>query len=177
MSAARSRANPGSHRRCTVRGEVHVPGDKSVSHRAIMLAAIADGTSRIEGFLEGEDTLATAAIFETHGRAHRECRCQHAHRAWRGHRRPAGARPARWIAATPAPGMRLLGGLARGQRFDSVLIGDGSLSRRPMRRVLDPLARMGASIRVARRVPAAEDRRRESPCTASPTHRTSRARR
>src|SRR5690349_5143021 len=56
-------ASPGG----PLHGEIHAPGDKSVSHRAIMLAAVADGTSRIEGFLEGEDTLATASIFERLG--------------------------------------------------------------------------------------------------------------
>ena len=50
-----------------LRGTVDIPGDKSISHRAIMLAALADGTSRIEGFLEGEDTRATAAIFAAMG--------------------------------------------------------------------------------------------------------------
>ena len=52
-------AGPGS----ALRGELTIPGDKSISHRAIMLAAIADGTSRVSGFLEGEDTRATAQIF------------------------------------------------------------------------------------------------------------------
>ncbi len=134
-------ASPGG----PLRGEVHVPGDKSVSHRAIMLAAIADGTSRIEGFLEGEDTLATAAIFERMG-----VRIETPGASTRivhgvgidGLQAPGSPLD----CGNAGTGMRLLTGLLAGQRFDSVLIGDGSLSRRPMRRVLDPLARMGAEI-------------------------------
>ncbi|MUV14772.1 3-phosphoshikimate 1-carboxyvinyltransferase [Noviluteimonas gilva] len=134
-------ASPGG----PLRGEVHVPGDKSVSHRAIMLAAIADGTSRIEGFLEGEDTLATARIFEKLG-----VRIEvpgASTRIVHGVGLDGLQAPTHPLdCGNAGTGMRLLAGLLSGQRFDSVLIGDGSLSRRPMRRVLDPLARMGASI-------------------------------
>lgn len=128
-----------------LRGEIQVPGDKSVSHRAVMLAALADGTSRIDGFLEGEDTRATAAIF-----------------AQLGVRIEAPAPSVRLVHGVgldglqppPAPldcgnagtGMRLLAGLLAAQRFDSVLVGDASLSKRPMRRVIEPLSRMGAQI-------------------------------
>ena len=141
MSAASWNAAPGA----PLRGEVRLPGDKSVSHRAIMLAALADGTSRIDGFLEGEDARATEAIFrrlgvliETPG---------------------AGSRIVHGVGidglrASDAPldcgnagtGMRLIAGLLAGQAFDSTLVGDPSLSKRPMRRVTEPLARMGARI-------------------------------
>ncbi len=130
-----------------LRGEVAVPGDKSVSHRAIMLAAIADGVSRIEGFLEGEDTRATAAIFARLG-----VRIEAPSAGVRivhgvgidGLRPPEAAAPL--DCGNAGTGMRLLCGLLAGQRFASVLVGDASLSKRPMRRVIDPLARMGARI-------------------------------
>ena len=128
-----------------LRGELDIPGDKSVSHRAIMLAALADGVSRIDGFLEGEDTRATAAAFARMG-VHIEtptsyCRIVHG----------VGLHG---LIAPNAPidcgnagtGMRLLAGLLAGQAFDSELCGDASLSRRPMRRIIDPLAAMGAHI-------------------------------
>jgi 3-phosphoshikimate 1-carboxyvinyltransferase len=131
-----------------LRGAIDVPGDKSVSHRAIMLASLADGVSRIDGFLEGEDARATEAIFRQLG-----VRIDV----------PAdGARIVHGVGidglrAPSAPldcgnagtGMRLLAGLLAGQAFDSVLVGDASLSKRPMRRVTVPLARMGARIETA----------------------------
>jgi 3-phosphoshikimate 1-carboxyvinyltransferase len=128
-----------------LRGSLAVPGDKSVSHRAVMLAAIADGTSRIAGFLEGGDTRATAALFASLGVLIESP--------------AAGERIVHGVGidglqAPAAPldcgnagtAMRLLAGLLAGQRFDSVLVGDASLSRRPMGRVIDPLAAMGARI-------------------------------
>ena len=126
-------------------GEISVPGDKSISHRAIMLAALADGTSRIDGFLEGEDTRATAAVFEQLGVAID---------APAPSRRIVHGVGIDGLSAPTGPlecgnagtGMRLLAGVLVGQTFDSMLVGDASLSRRPMRRVIDPLARMGASI-------------------------------
>lgn len=128
-----------------LRGRLRVPGDKSVSHRAIMLAAVAEGTSRIEGFLEGEDTRATARAFAQLGVAIEapapNLRIVHG----------VGLDGLR-AAASPidcgnaGTGMRLLAGLLAGQAFDSVLVGDESLSRRPMRRVIDPLTAMGAQI-------------------------------
>jgi len=128
-----------------LRGEVGVPGDKSVSHRAVMLAALADGTSRIDGFLEGADTRATAAIFAQMG-----VRIQAPSASVRivhgagidGLRAPAGVLD----CGNAGTGMRLLAGLLAAQPFDSVLAGDASLSRRPMDRVIEPLARMGAVI-------------------------------
>lgn len=128
-----------------LRGEPAVPGDKSISHRAILLAALADGVSRIDGFLEGADTRATAAIF---GRL--------------GVRIDAQADGVRIVHGVGIDGlraadgaldcgnagtaMRLLSGLLSGQGFDSTLVGDASLSRRPMQRVTAPLASMGARI-------------------------------
>ncbi|HEX7813788.1 3-phosphoshikimate 1-carboxyvinyltransferase [Dyella sp.] len=128
-----------------IKGALRVPGDKSVSHRSLMLAALAEGTSHVRGFLEGEDTRATAAVLSRLG-----VRIQV----------PAdGERVIHGVGlhglkGTQAPldcgnagtGMRLLAGLLAGQAFDSTLVGDQSLSRRPMRRVTDPLTLMGARI-------------------------------
>jgi 3-phosphoshikimate 1-carboxyvinyltransferase len=129
-------------------GEIVVPGDKSVSHRAIMFAALADGTSRIDGFLEGEDTRATAAAFvrmgvriETPSPSRRTVHGVGLH----GLKAPDGPID----CGNAGTGMRLLVGLLAGQGFDSILTGDESLSRRPMRRVIDPLAQMGAGIDAA----------------------------
>jgi 3-phosphoshikimate 1-carboxyvinyltransferase len=126
-------------------GNVRVPGDKSVSHRALMLAAIADGESRIRGFLEGEDTRATAAVLaqlgvriETPSAGERVVHGVGLH-GLRGSSQSLDC-------GNAGTGMRLLTGLLAGQAFDSTLIGDASLSKRPMRRVTDPLALMGARI-------------------------------
>ncbi|MFC3715742.1 3-phosphoshikimate 1-carboxyvinyltransferase [Luteimonas soli] len=132
-------------RGAALRGEVAVPGDKSISHRAVMLAALADGVSHIEGFLEGADTRATAAIFaqmgvriEVPSASRRVVRGAGVD----GLRAPAGVLD----CGNAGTGMRLLSGLLAAQSFDSVLAGDESLSRRPMNRVIEPLSRMGAHI-------------------------------
>jgi 3-phosphoshikimate 1-carboxyvinyltransferase len=128
-----------------IRGEIGVPGDKSISHRAIMLAALADGTSRIDGFLEGEDTRATAAVFQQLGVAIEAPASSR--RVVHGAGIDGLSAPAHDLdCGNAGTGMRLLAGVLAGQPFDSVLVGDASLSRRPMRRVIDPLARMGAAI-------------------------------
>lgn len=130
---------------CRLRGEISVPGDKSVSHRALMLAAIADGSSCIGGFLEGEDTRATARILGQLG--------------VRIDAPAPGERVVHGVGlhglagssddldcGNAGTGMRLLTGLLAGQAFASRLVGDASLSLRPMGRVLAPLAAMGARI-------------------------------
>lgn len=131
-----------------LRGRVRVPGDKSVSHRALMLGALADGVSRVEGFLESEDTLATAAALRAMG-----VRIETDGPGWRsvhGVGIDGLTPPAAPIdCGNAGTGMRLLAGLLAGQGFDSSLIGDASLSKRPMRRVTEPLARMGARIETA----------------------------
>jgi 3-phosphoshikimate 1-carboxyvinyltransferase len=134
-------ARPGA----PLRGTLDVPGDKSVSHRAVMFASLADGVSRITGFLEGEDTRATAAVFAQLG--------VRIETPAPGERIVHGvgidglrAADATLDCGNAGTAMRLLAGLLAGQRFDSVLVGDESLSRRPMGRVIDPLAAMGARI-------------------------------
>ena len=128
-----------------LRGSLRIPGDKSISHRAVMFAALADGVSTIDGFLEGEDTRATAAIFARMG-----VRIETPSASRRivhgvgvdGLQAPAGPLD----CGNAGTGMRLLAGLLAAQPFDSVLVGDASLSKRPMRRVTTPLALMGARI-------------------------------
>ena len=128
-----------------LRGESDVPGDKSVSHRAVMLGAIAEGTTRVRGFLEGEDTRATAAILgrlgvriDAPGPGRRVVHGVGLH----GLRAADGPLD----CGNAGTAMRLLAGLLCGQRFGSLLVGDASLSRRPMARVIAPLAAMGARI-------------------------------
>ncbi|HWG66059.1 MAG TPA: 3-phosphoshikimate 1-carboxyvinyltransferase [Rhodanobacteraceae bacterium] len=131
-----------------LRGEICVPGDKSISHRAIMLSALAEGTSRITGFLEGEDTRATARIFEQMG-----VRIEvpsPGERVVHG----VGLRGLRALqgvldCGNSGTAMRLLCGMMAGQAFESTLTGDASLLKRPMRRVTEPLMSMGASIEAA----------------------------
>jgi 3-phosphoshikimate 1-carboxyvinyltransferase len=124
--------------------EITVPGDKSISHRAIMLAALSNGVCKITNFLEGEDCLCTARAFQqlgvtieapepglvvvhgSHGRLtapEEEIDC-----------------------GNSGTTMRLLSGLLAAQPFSARLIGDASLSRRPMRRIIEPLVQMGATI-------------------------------
>lgn len=128
-----------------LQGSLTIPGDKSVSHRSVMFAALADGTSHIEGFLEGEDTRATARIFSQLG-----VRIETPSPSQRivhgvgidGLKAPE----APLECGNAGTGMRLLAGLLAGQAFDCTLIGDESLSGRPMRRVTGPLSQMGARI-------------------------------
>ena len=135
-------AGPGGR----VSGEIRVPGDKSISHRAVMLGAIAQGITEVNGFLDGDDCLATLAAFETMGvRVERPA----ADRlivhgvGLRGLKAPSTALD----LGNSGTGMRLLAGILCGQEFNSVLTGDQSLMRRPMDRVGVQLRRMGARFR------------------------------
>ena len=129
-------------------GEVRVPGDKSISHRAIMLGALAEGVTRVRGLLEAEDVLATRAAFESMGvsfssAAAGELTIQGA--GLHGLREPA----APLDLGNSGTAMRLLAGLLAGQAFATQLSGDQSLRRRPMGRVITPLQAMGAKIESA----------------------------
>ncbi|WP_240905793.1 3-phosphoshikimate 1-carboxyvinyltransferase [Thiorhodococcus mannitoliphagus] len=129
----------------SLQGRLRVPGDKSISHRSIMLSAIAEGTTHIRGFLEGADSLATLAAFremgvEIQGPEHGELSVKGV--GLRGLRQPE--RPL--DMGNSGTAMRLLAGLLAGQRFPATLVGDASLSRRPMRRVTAPLTEMGAQV-------------------------------
>ncbi len=126
-------------------GRLTVPGDKSISHRAIMLGSIAEGVTQVEGFLEGEDALATLAAFRALGVAiegPEQGRVTIHGAGLHGLRAAEGP----LYLGNSGTSMRLLAGLLAGQAFDSELTGDASLSRRPMRRVTRPLAEMGARI-------------------------------
>jgi 3-phosphoshikimate 1-carboxyvinyltransferase len=129
-------------------GTIRVPGDKSISHRAAMLGALATGRTEVRGFLAGEDTLHTMRAFVQMGVQVTQADPQTLLIQGVGldglH-----APPAAIDCGNAGTGMRLLAGLLSGQRFASCLIGDDSLSRRPMRRVLDPLRLMGADIRAS----------------------------
>ena len=127
-----------------LRGTILVPGDKSISHRALMLAALAVGESRIDGLLEGEDVLATAAALRAMG-AHIE---RDDAGSWRvegvgvgGLLQPEGALD----MGNSGTSTRLLMGLVASHPITATFIGDASLSRRPMARVITPLSRMGAA--------------------------------
>ena len=128
-----------------LRGRVAVPGDKSISHRAVMFASLAIGQSRIEGLLEGEDVLATAAAMRAMGASIERDDSG----SWivcgvgvGGLLQPAGALD----MGNSGTSTRLLMGLVAAHPITVTFTGDASLSRRPMARVIDPLARMGADI-------------------------------
>jgi len=126
-------------------GRLRVPGDKSISHRAVMLGAIADGVTRISGFLEGADSLATLGAFRAMGvpiEGPDGGRVRIAGVGLGGLRAPRSALE----LGNSGTSMRLLAGLLAGQRFATTLVGDPSLSKRPMRRVTEPLGQMGARI-------------------------------
>lgn len=122
-----------------------VPGDKSISHRSMMLGSIAEGVTEVQGFLEGEDALCTMNAFRDMG--------VHIEGPFEGRVRVHGV----GLHGLKAPNkpldcgnsgtsMRLISGLLAGQNFSSQLVGDASLSKRPMKRVIDPLKLMGADI-------------------------------
>lgn len=128
-----------------LRGRISIPGDKSISHRALMLTAIANGTSHIRHFLFGEDNLATLAALQALGatikiKNETELEVMGAGK----HGLHAASHPL--DMGNAGTGMRLLTGLLAGQRFSSTLVGDASLQQRPMDRIIQPLAHMGANI-------------------------------
>jgi len=126
-------------------GTFRVPGDKSISHRSVMLGSLAEGVTEVSGFLEAEDALATLKTFQSMGvnieRPASGCLRIHGV-GLHGLKKPADD----LYVGNSGTSMRLLSGILAGQKFDSVLTGDNSLSKRPMRRVLDPLALMGAQV-------------------------------
>jgi 3-phosphoshikimate 1-carboxyvinyltransferase len=124
---------------------VSVPGDKSISHRALMLGSIADGSTHIGGFLAGEDCLATLAAMEAMGIS--IDRNGETDVVVHGAGLHGLSKPGLPLdMGNSGTAMRLMAGLLSGQFFDSQLIGDESLSSRPMGRVITPLSAMGAEI-------------------------------
>jgi 3-phosphoshikimate 1-carboxyvinyltransferase len=127
-----------------LRGTVTVPGDKSISHRSLMLGALAVGETVITGLLEGEDVLATAAAMRAMGAQI----TRSADGVWRVHGVGVGGLLQPQVAldmGNSGTSTRLLMGLIASHKITATFIGDASLSRRPMGRVIDPLALMGAS--------------------------------
>lgn len=129
----------------TVNGEARVPGDKSMTHRSVMLGALAEGVTEVSGFLQGEDALATVAAFREMGvnfDGPEDGRLTIQGVGLNGLQAPT--RPL--DMGNAGTGMRLLAGILAGQQFSSEMIGDASLMKRPMQRVITPLSRMGAQI-------------------------------
>ncbi len=128
-----------------VQGDIRVPGDKSISHRSIMLGALAEGVTHVKGFLEGEDSLATLEAFRAMGvTIERPGAGEVVIRGvgMRGLEKPEGVLD----VGNSGTSIRLLSGLLAPQDFEVTLVGDASLTKRPMRRVTDPLSEMGAQI-------------------------------
>lgn len=126
-------------------GAVRVPGDKSISHRALMLGGIADGISEVRGFLESEDCLATMQAMRALGVVVDRPGAQEVRVHGVGlHGLKAAGHPL--DMGNSGTAMRLMTGLLSGQNFDSVLVGDASLMQRPMERAASPLRQMGAQI-------------------------------
>lgn len=131
----------------SLKGKVCLPGDKSISHRALILGAMARGTTEIRHCLMSADTLATQRVLTQLGvgvAVHQDTVLVSS-RGWQV-----------WCASespldfeNSATGMRLMMGALAGQPFDSTLCGDVTLHRRPMRRVADPLVKMGAAIELS----------------------------
>lgn len=126
-------------------GRLRVPGDKSISHRSIMLGSLAQGVTEVSGFLEGEDSLATLSAFramgvQIEGPDAGKVKIQGV--GLHGLHAPAD----NLYLGNSGTSMRLMSGLLSGQSFNTTLTGDVSLSARPMNRVVEPLMSMGAAI-------------------------------
>ena len=140
-----------------LKGQIFIPGDKSISHRAIMLGSIAEGTTRINGFLSGVDCLSTISCFrkmgveisqyqdqnrdQNHNQNHEQVLVHG--RGLHGLQKPDSLLD----CGNSGTSARLIAGILAGQSFESVLTGDASLLKRPMGRIMDPLTCMGADIR------------------------------
>ena len=126
-------------------GRIRVPGDKSISHRSIMLGSIAEGITEVTGFLEGEDALATLQAFRDMGVVIEgpERGRVRVHGVGLHGLKPA---PGPLYVGNSGTSMRLLSGILSAQPFDTVMTGDASLTKRPMERIAKPLRLMGADI-------------------------------
>ena len=127
-----------------LKGTIKVPGDKSISHRSIMLGSIADGVTKVSGFLEGEDSLATLSAFRDMGV---KIERNGSNVTINGVGKYGLKEPINSLnLGNSGTSIRLMSGLLSAQSFDSELCGDESLSKRPMGRVIEPLRLMGADI-------------------------------
>ena len=150
ISPARERSPPAAR----LRGRIRVPGDKSISHRALMLGALAVGETRVTGLLEGEDVMATAAAMRAMGAT-----VETSGDEWRIHGVGVGGllQPSAALEmGNSGTSTRLLMGLVASHAITATFTGDASLSKRPMGRVIEPLSLMGARVRQPR--PAARCR-------------------
>jgi 3-phosphoshikimate 1-carboxyvinyltransferase len=130
-----------------LKGRVTVPGDKSMSHRAVMLASLADGTTEIHGFLPGEDNLATARMFMDMGVMIEWLNSEKTSLRVHGVGLRGLKQPLMMLdAGNSGTCVRLMTGVLAGQSFTTTMTGDASLCKRPMKRVVDPVRRMGAVI-------------------------------
>ncbi|MCW8870113.1 MAG: 3-phosphoshikimate 1-carboxyvinyltransferase, partial [Proteobacteria bacterium] len=127
-----------------LKGRLTVPGDKSISHRSMILAGISEGRSTVTGFLASEDCLATLQIMQSLGVDIKACDQGYVVQGvgLHGLSQPT----ADLDCGNAGTGMRLLAGLLAAQPFESTLVGDESLSQRPMKRIIEPLTQMGADI-------------------------------
>ena len=129
----------------SLRGEIAIPGDKSISHRAVMLGSIAKGTTRIHNFLQGADCLSTISCFRQMGieiENNGSSVLVHG-KGLRGLKKPEQILDCGNSGTTT----RLISGILAAQPFPSTLTGDQSIQKRPMKRIIDPLTQMGAQIR------------------------------
>lgn len=141
MSATTFHVAPGGK----LTGSIRVPGDKSISHRSIMFGSLADGVTEVTGFLEGDDALATLQAFRDMGvqiDGPEKGRVTIHGVGIHGLKQPDQPLD----MGNSGTSIRLLSGLLAGQGVDVTLVGDSSLSKRPMRRVIDPLTEMGAVV-------------------------------
>ena len=125
-------------------GVITIPGDKSISHRAIMMGSIANGVTKVSGFLEGNDSLATLKSFQKMGVDIDQSGSKLTIKGLGMHGLKAPTKPLN--LGNSGTSIRLMSGLLSAQSFDSELCGDESLSKRPMDRIIDPLRQMGAKI-------------------------------
>lgn len=144
MANVKFKVQPGG----TIKGRIRVPGDKSISHRSIILGAVSEGVTTVTGFLEGDDSLATLKAFQEMGvkiEGPVDGNVTIHGVGLKGLKKPK----VPLDMGNSGTAMRLMAGLLAGQDFESELIGDASLNKRPMKRVTEPLRAMGAHIETA----------------------------
>lgn len=127
-----------------IKGQVRVPGDKSISHRAVMFGALAKGTTTVTNFLQGADCLSTISCFQQMGIPIENNESEVLIHGKGLHSLTRAQQPL--DVGNSGTTMRLLSGILAGQEFESVLTGDASIQQRPMGRVIEPLSQMGAGI-------------------------------
>lgn len=129
-----------------LKGEIHIPGDKSISHRSVMFGSIARGTTEIRHFLQGADCLSTISCFQKMGVAIENngdsCSVIVRGNGLRGLKRPDSILDCGNSGTTT----RLISGILSAQKFDVTVTGDESIQKRPMKRIIEPLSMMGARI-------------------------------